>query len=63
LLGVFSRQPIDLRGVLNAMRYMVRSDREWRMLPVHFPPWQTVIDGSAVSSGCRCSSSSMRGWQ
>jgi transposase len=33
---------IDLREVLNAIRYMVRSGCEWRMLPVHFPPWQTV---------------------
>jgi putative transposase len=32
----------DLREVLNAIRYMVRSGCEWRMLPVHFPPWQTV---------------------
>jgi transposase len=33
---------IDLREVLNAIRYMVRSGCEWRMLPVHFAPWQTV---------------------
>ncbi len=33
---------IDLREVLNAIRYLVRSGCEWRMLPVHFPPWQTV---------------------
>jgi putative transposase len=32
----------DLREVLNAIRTMVRSGCEWRMLPVHFPPWQTV---------------------
>ena len=32
----------DLREVLNAIRYMVRSGCEWRMLPIHFPPWQTV---------------------
>jgi len=32
----------DLREVVNALRYMVRSGCEWRMLPVHFPPWQTV---------------------
>lgn len=32
----------DLREVMNALRYMVRSGCEWRMLPVHFPPWQTV---------------------
>ena len=32
----------DFRDILNAIRYMVRSGCEWRMLPVHFPPWQTV---------------------
>jgi putative transposase len=36
------KRQIDLREVLNAIRYMVRSGCEWRMLPVHFPPWQTV---------------------
>ena len=36
------RRTTDLREVLNAIRYMVRSGCEWRMLPVHFPPWQTV---------------------
>lgn len=37
-----SRRRTDLREVLNALRYMVRSGCEWRMLPIHFPPWQTV---------------------
>ena len=32
----------DFRGILTAIRYMVRSGIEWRMMPVHFPPWQTV---------------------
>jgi putative transposase len=32
----------DLREVLNAVRYLVCSGCEWRMLPIHFPPWQTV---------------------
>lgn len=36
------RRRIDFREVLNAIRYMVRSGCEWRMLPAHFPPWQTV---------------------
>lgn len=36
------RRSVDLREVLNAIRYMVRSGCEWRMLPAHFPPWQTV---------------------
>lgn len=37
-----SPRRIDLREVLNAIRYLVRSGCEWRMLPIHFPPWQTV---------------------
>ena len=36
------RRVVDLREILNAIRYMVRSGCEWRMLPIHFPPWQTV---------------------
>ena len=32
----------DLRAVINALRYMVRSGCEWRMLPNDFPPYQTV---------------------
>jgi transposase len=36
------KRRIDLREVLNAIRYMVRSGCKWRMLPIHFPPWQTV---------------------
>ena len=32
----------DLRTVINALRYMVRSGCEWRMLPNDFPPYQTV---------------------
>lgn len=36
------RPAVDLREVLNAIRYMARSAGGWRMLPVHFGPWQTV---------------------
>src|SRR6202158_1621876 len=36
------KRSTDLREVVHALRYMVRSGCEWRMLPVHFPPWQTV---------------------
>ena len=36
------KRTTDLREVVNAIRYMVRSGCEWRMLPVHFPRWQTV---------------------
>ena len=37
-----SPRRVDLREIMNALRYIVRSGCEWRMLPVHFPRWQTV---------------------
>ena len=37
------RKPaVDLREVLNAIRYMARSAGGWRMLPTDFGPWQTL---------------------
>jgi putative transposase len=36
------RREIDLREVINAVRYLVRTGCGWRMLPKDFPPWQTV---------------------
>jgi len=36
------RRKVDLREVLNAIRYLVRTGCGWRMLPQDFPPWQTV---------------------
>ena len=37
------RKPgVDLREVLNAIRYMTRTGGGWRMLPKDFPPWQMV---------------------
>lgn len=36
------RRRIDLREVLNAIRYLVRTGCNWRMLPINFPAWQTV---------------------
>src|SRR5258708_19772212 len=32
----------DLREVVNAIRYLVRTGCSWEMLPSDFPPWQTV---------------------
>ena len=32
----------ELRQVINALRYLVRSGCEWRMLPNDCPPYQTV---------------------
>jgi putative transposase len=36
------KRSVDLREILNAIRYMVRSGGGWRMLPKDFPPWRTV---------------------
>jgi transposase len=33
---------VNLREILNAIRYMARSAGGWRMLPHEFGPWQTV---------------------
>jgi transposase len=33
---------VDLREVLNAIRYLARTGCGWRMLPKDFPAWQTV---------------------
>ena len=33
---------VDLREVIDALRYLARSDCGWEMLPIHFGPWQTV---------------------
>jgi transposase len=33
---------VDLREIINALHYLVRSGCGWEMLPVHFGPWQTV---------------------
>ena len=32
----------DLREVVNAIRYLVRTGCGWEMLPINVPPWQTV---------------------
>ena len=33
---------VDIREILNAIFYMLRSGCAWRMLPHDFPAWQTV---------------------
>jgi transposase len=44
------RKPsVDLRGVLNAMRYLARSGGGWRRLPIHFGPWQTILTPSRAA--------------
>ena len=32
----------DLREILKALRYWLRSGEAWRLLPHDFPPWKTV---------------------
>jgi putative transposase len=32
----------DVRSVVNAIFYVLRTGCQWRMLPHHFPPWGTV---------------------
>src|SRR5262245_39539498 len=36
------RPPADLRAVLNAILYLVRTGCQWRLLPHDFPPWSTA---------------------
>jgi putative transposase len=34
----------DIRKIINAIRYVMKSGCQWRLLPKEFPPWQTVYD-------------------
>ena len=36
------RPPTDRRPILNAILYATKGGSQWRLLPVNFPPWQTV---------------------
>jgi putative transposase len=36
------KRSVDLREVLNATYYLLRTGCQWRMLPHDFPAWQTV---------------------
>jgi putative transposase len=33
---------VDLREIVNAISYWLRSGEAWRLLPHDFPPWHTV---------------------
>jgi transposase len=35
---------VDLRKVINGIRYLVKSGCQWRMLPKEYGPWSTVYD-------------------
>jgi transposase len=40
----------DLRAVMNAILYMLRSGCQWRLLPKDFPPF-TTVQGYFYASG------------
>ena len=44
----------DLRKVFNALRWIVRTGAQWRMLPTNFPPWQAVYQQAQrwIAAGC-----------
>ena len=44
----------DLREVLNALRYVVRTGIAWRYLPSSFPPWAAVYQQARrwIDAGC-----------
>jgi transposase len=43
-----------LREVFNALRWMIRAGSPWRLLPIHFPPWQSVYQQAVrwMKAGC-----------
>lgn len=36
------KRTTDFRELTNVLRYLARSGCGWKMLPVHFGPWQTI---------------------
>jgi transposase len=44
----------SLRGLFNAVRYMVRAGCPWRMIPNDLPPWSTVQQQAQrwIQAGC-----------
>lgn len=34
----------NIRDIVDAIRYVMRSGCQWRLLPKEFPPWKTVYD-------------------
>jgi putative transposase len=34
----------SMREIINAILYLNKTGCQWRMLPRHFPPWQSVYD-------------------
>ncbi len=44
----------DPREVYNALRWIVRTGAQWRMLPTNFPPWEAVYQQTRrwIEAGC-----------
>ena len=44
----------DLRHVLNALRWLVKTGSQWRMMPHDFPPWAAVYQQARrwIEAGC-----------
>jgi len=44
----------DMREVLNALRWMVKTGCQWRYMPNHFPPWSAVYQQARrwLAAGC-----------
>jgi transposase len=44
----------SLREVFNALRWIVRTGAQWRMLPTNFPPWAAVYQQTQrwIAAGC-----------
>jgi transposase len=44
----------DLREVLNALRWLIRSGSPWRLIPHDLPPWHAVYDQARrwLAAGC-----------
>jgi len=34
----------EIRNIINAIRYVMKTGCQWSLLPKDFPPWQTVYD-------------------
>ena len=53
----------DLRAVLDAIFYLLRTGCQWRLLPKCFPPRSTVFGNSAAGGGTApCSACTTRCW-
>jgi transposase len=40
--GSGKQRTVDIREILNALFYRIRTGCHWRMLPTDFPPWNHV---------------------